>query len=219
MTEMVSLFERGGPLMWVLLILLALTVGVLLDRCIYFLSTSLPRSSMAEHWERRLAEYDRLPGSSEKLLEHLDLSLRPIERRAFFLWKENEPLRLARFLLDHPGVHPQEVRRFGEDLIWRMNRRTPALATLSQLSPLIGLLGTITGMIVAFSTISQTESPSMASLATGIWEALITTAAGLIVAIPAQAGHAILERLAARRIHLMNSISGLFLAGPAEEHP
>ncbi|MBE7437521.1 MAG: MotA/TolQ/ExbB proton channel family protein [Spirochaetales bacterium] len=174
---------------------------------------------MAEHWERRLAEYDRLPGSSEKLLEHLDLSLRPIERRAFFLWKENEPLRLARFLLDHPGVHPQEVRRFGEDLIWRMNRRTPALATLSQLSPLIGLLGTITGMIVAFSTISQTESPSMASLATGIWEALITTAAGLIVAIPAQAGHAILERLAARRIHLMNSISGLFLAGPAEEHP
>jgi len=98
-----------------------------------------------------------------------------------------------------------------------MNRRTPALATVSQLSPLVGLLGTIIGMILAFSTISATESPSMASLATGIWEALITTAAGLIVAIPAQAGHAILERLAARRIHLMNSISGLFLVKAAGE--
>lgn len=217
MGEIVALFGRGGPLMWVLLFLLAATIAILLDRGLYFLATSLPRNASAEHWERRLGSYPGLPESGAKLMEDLESSLRSYERRAFFLWKENEPLSMARFLLEHPGVRAAEVRRYGEDLIWRMNRRTPALATVSQLSPLVGLLGTIIGMILAFSTISATESPSMASLATGIWEALITTAAGLIVAIPAQAGHAILERQAARRIHLMNSISGLFLVKAAGE--
>ncbi|MCX8031707.1 MAG: MotA/TolQ/ExbB proton channel family protein, partial [Thermodesulfovibrionales bacterium] len=64
------------------------------------------------------------------------------------------------------------------------------------IAPLIGLTGTVTGMIKAFMVIehSTTVNPSM--LAGGIWEALLTTAAGLLVAIPIHIGHHYLEKRA-----------------------
>ena len=70
-----------------------------------------------------------------------------------------------------------------------LQRRLPALATLSHTSVLLGLLGTVTGMISSFQTI-QTQAVTLnavtvADLAGGVWQALITTVAGLIVAIPA----------------------------------
>ncbi len=62
------------------------------------------------------------------------------------------------------------------------------LATIAQIAPLLGLLGTVTGMIVAFSEISRQGTGNPAALADGIGQALVTTAAGLIVAIPALIG-------------------------------
>lgn len=56
---------------------------------------------------------------------------------------------------------------------------------VSMISPLMGLLGTVLGMVDVFKTISQNASPDAAMLASGIWEALITTIMGLTVAIPA----------------------------------
>ena len=65
---------------------------------------------------------------------------------------------------------------------------------VANLSPLLGLLGTVTGMVKVFAGISQTGSGvDPALLAGGIWEALLTTVAGLAVAIPALAAHYILE--------------------------
>ena len=58
------------------------------------------------------------------------------------------------------------------------------LSMSAQLSPLVGLLGTVTGMIVAFKVISETGTGDPKALANGISQALITTAAGLIVAVP-----------------------------------
>ncbi|WP_034385300.1 MotA/TolQ/ExbB proton channel family protein [Deinococcus sp. YIM 77859] len=58
-----------------------------------------------------------------------------------------------------------------------------ALGTAAQVAPLLGLLGTVIGMVRSFLVFSQTSSPTPAQLATGISEALINTAAGLIVAI------------------------------------
>lgn len=52
------------------------------------------------------------------------------------------------------------------------------------MSPMLGLLGTIFGMVGVFQTIGQNSAPDTAMLATGIWEALITTIMGLCVAIP-----------------------------------
>jgi biopolymer transport protein ExbB len=54
------------------------------------------------------------------------------------------------------------------------------------IGPLVGLLGTVTGMIQSFQDLAAAEGAANASvLADGIWEALLTTAAGLVVAIPA----------------------------------
>ena len=63
------------------------------------------------------------------------------------------------------------------------------LATIAQTAPLLGLLGTVTGMIIAFAEISQQGTGNPAALADGIGQALVTTAAGLIVAIPTLIGH------------------------------
>ena len=63
------------------------------------------------------------------------------------------------------------------------------LLTVANIAPLLGFLGTVSGMIHAFEAIAAAEEVSARLVATGIYEALITTAAGLIVAIPVQTAH------------------------------
>ncbi len=70
-----------------------------------------------------------------------------------------------------------------------LERYTGVVATVATVSPLLGLLGTITGMIRVFRDIASQANPQVSALAGGIWEALVTTAAGLTVAIPAYAMH------------------------------
>lgn len=81
----------------------------------------------------------------------------------------------------------------GRREVARMEQFMGALAALATISPLLGLLGTITGMIRTFQQVNQTAlaagDVSAGALANGIWEALITTAAGLTVAIPAYLMH------------------------------
>ncbi len=68
------------------------------------------------------------------------------------------------------------------------------IETIAMVSPLLGLLGTVLGMIQAFRSLEMAEgSANAALLAGGIWQALLTTAAGLIVALPAAAGAALLS--------------------------
>ena len=65
-----------------------------------------------------------------------------------------------------------------------LEKRVGILATVGNLAPLLGLLGTVSGMIKTFNVISVEGVGNPSSLAGGIAEALITTAAGLCVAIP-----------------------------------
>ena len=67
----------------------------------------------------------------------------------------------------------------------RLERHVPMLATTASISPFIGLFGTVVGIIIAFNSIGETGSTSLAVVAPGIAEALIATAAGLFAAIPA----------------------------------
>ena len=67
----------------------------------------------------------------------------------------------------------------------KLERRVPFLATTASITPFIGLLGTVWGIIIAFQGIGETGSTNLAVVAPGIAEALITTAAGLFAAIPA----------------------------------
>lgn len=77
------------------------------------------------------------------------------------------------------------MQEAGQEEIIDLERYLPILGTLVYVAPLLGLLGTVMGMIRVFIQIqAEAEFANAASLAGGIWEALITTAAGLAVAIP-----------------------------------
>jgi len=69
--------------------------------------------------------------------------------------------------------------------IERLEQRLTSLATLGNISPFVGLFGTVIGIMRSFEAISRTGSGGLASVSTGIAEALVATAAGLFVAIPA----------------------------------
>jgi biopolymer transport protein ExbB len=70
-----------------------------------------------------------------------------------------------------------------------LERGLVIMATVANLAPLVGFLGTVSGMIAAFEAIAQAEQVSAKLVAAGISEALITTMAGLIIAIPVQLAH------------------------------
>lgn len=72
-----------------------------------------------------------------------------------------------------------------EDTLAQEETGIPALSTCAAVSPLIGLFGTVWGLIHAFMSISLQKSADIAAVAPGIAEALITTLIGLCVAIPA----------------------------------
>lgn len=83
----------------------------------------------------------------------------------------------------------EEIRERMEDAarveIARLERRLAVVATIAQITPLLGFLGTVLGMIQMFRVIQEAQLPSPGQLAGGVWEALLTTAAGLAVAVPA----------------------------------
>lgn len=86
-----------------------------------------------------------------------------------------------------------------EKLIGEAEKRLSLLNIVAQTAPLLGLLGTVTGMIRAFIRIQALAGQvNPSDLAGGIWEALLTTAAGLIVAIPALIAYIAFSRLADR---------------------
>ena len=78
-----------------------------------------------------------------------------------------------------------QVMQSIDDCMYRQEKYVPFLSTSAAVSPLLGLFGTVWGLIHAFINISQKQSADIATVAPGIAEALITTLAGLIVAIPA----------------------------------
>lgn len=86
----------------------------------------------------------------------------------------------------------------------KLEYRLGALATLAVITPLIGLLGTVTGMIDIFSTVSSLSGYATATdLSAGIYKSLLTSAAGLMVAIPTYAGYMFLSAKVNRLMHEM----------------
>lgn len=94
---------------------------------------------------------------------------------------------LSRSDRDEDRIREAVVDR-GRREAFELERYTGVIGTIATVSPLIGLLGTITGMIKTFQSVdvsTQAGQVAASSMATGIWEALISTAGGLCVAIPA----------------------------------
>ncbi|MEX0284442.1 MAG: MotA/TolQ/ExbB proton channel family protein [Paracoccaceae bacterium] len=106
-----------------------------------------------------------------------------------------------------------ELMRRGNDEVMEMSKGIRLLELIAMISPLLGLLGTVLGMIQSFQELEMAEGAANASvLAGGIWQALLTTAAGLLVAIPAAVGAGLLSaRIDAAAQLIENAVGELLL--------
>ncbi len=92
-----------------------------------------------------------------------------------------------------------------EQELYRMRKRLPALQIIATISPLLGLLGTVTGEIKVFNVLGQLQGVSdPVAMSSGIAEALLTTAYGLIIAIPVSVIYSYLDSLVVKNVTSMN---------------
>ncbi len=104
-----------------------------------------------------------------------------------------------------------ELMRRGNAEVESMNRHIRLLELVAMVAPLLGLLGTVLGMIQSFQELEMAQGSANASvLAGGIWQALLTTAAGLVVAIPAAIGATLLATRIDGAAHDIETAVGQF---------
>ena len=162
-----NIFMMGGWMMWPLALVSVMTAAIIIERLLLFSSFSFPAKSFTEALEKAVE------GETAPLLEELGKA--PLLKRfAQILNSESHPNREAALRIE------------GEAVVHRLEKHLSLLSILARLAPLMGLLGTVLGMISTFSEIANAQAGvNMNQLAGGIWQALITTAAGLVIAIPA----------------------------------
>lgn len=177
---LVDQFFKGGPMMWPMLLCSLIALGVIIDR-LY----SLMRVPGEEEAEQQLnAAEDVLKsqgegGAVEQFRQGsgvLNFIFAALVKRYDTLVLENRT--------DMEDMRQELIMATEEAGELYLGRLLNALGTIGVLSPLMGLLGTIMGMINAFDAIARAGSGDPAAVALGISQALITTATGLIVAIP-----------------------------------
>ncbi len=160
-----NIFMMGGWMMWPLAIISIMAVAIIIERALFYVSFSFPGGTFTGLLEKA-ADGDLAPLVSEM---------------------EKTPL-LGSFAaaLARGGSNLEaKLRVEGEVVLKKLEARLSMLSILARLAPLMGLLGTVFGMISTFSEIANASSGvNMNQLAGGIWQALITTAAGLCIAIP-----------------------------------
>jgi len=101
----------------------------------------------------------------------------------------------------------EAIVQAGKEAAQKLHKYVGALATIGSISPSLGLLGTVTGMIGAFQVISAVGPGNPQAVSGDIAEALVTTAAGLIVAIPTIVAHNYLYKNANHLVLQMENIS------------
>jgi len=178
--------------MWVLLAFSVVGVAVIAERMIVYLGYGLG----SDRWLEGVLEEVRAGQTGEALTKAVAYR-HPVARVVEeYLKNLGRPAKVRR----------DNVSRRGTLVLEGVERRLRVLAALSHLAPLVGLLGTVLGMVVAFAQIQTLQGAAKPSdLAGGIWEALLTTVFGLAVAIPCMAAFHAFESHAdkiARRMEL-----------------
>jgi biopolymer transport protein ExbB len=118
-------------------------------------------------------------------------------------------------LADRPSRVEAEARRAGSQAVQGLEAYLALLAFIAQAAPLLGLLGTVVGMVELFLGLEGAglRDVDTSLLSAGIWKALLTTAAGLGVAVPTLAGHAYLaSRVDTFRLALLDAVERLITA-------
>lgn len=166
--NMAEILTKGGPVVWILVGYSAIGLAIVLERSLLFLrQRRLPRS-LQEQLRCLLDHPDKLESSAAQ---------------------PGPEYRILHAIMNADAGDVEDLRSVGNrvrgDELQRMEFGLRTLGILGNTAPLLGLLGTITGMIKAFMVIEQAGGKVDAqALAGGIWEAMITTGVGLAVAIP-----------------------------------
>ena len=165
-------FERGGPIMWPLLALSILGVTVIFWRWWALRQATTGVPAFLKELRGTLVSGD-VPGAIAVCERHGG----PVAS-------------IVKAALLRSGRSKDEVERALQDAsaheLSVLERGLPVLATVAMIAPLLGFLGTVTGMINSFEALASVGLNNPAAVAKGISEALITTAAGLAIAIPVQ---------------------------------
>lgn len=172
---MVELFFKGGPFMWPLLLMLFFGIVVSLERLWTLTRASIDTKQFFAEVQEALKQ--RGPEGAAEVCSNTRGPVASVLHAGL--------LRLERGI-DHVEKAIEEsgaveMAFLEKGMVW--------LSTVANIAPLLGFLGTVSGMINAFEAIRQAGDVDPSVVAGGISEALITTASGLIIAIPIQAFH------------------------------
>jgi biopolymer transport protein ExbB len=165
----IELFLRGGPVMWPLLITSVITLAVIIERAIFVVKESRKRDGECINHTLELVERGDLPGALSAAEGTQDFVCRIL---GYGLRHHRESLANA-----ISNAANRELKRFSRGL--------SVLDTAITLAPLLGLLGTVTGLIRSFRFMGSQELTTPVAITGGIAEALVATAFGLTIAIMA----------------------------------
>ena len=169
---MLELMQKGGVVMILIALLALIGTIIIIERLIFF---------------------RKIRGDEEKMINRLKSALEKGHFDEATSICENNPTPITNLMkvgIEHKDFSESEIKdtiMSAANLeIPRLERFLPALGTVAHIAPLLGLLGTVTGNIEAFGVLGQfAAGGDPRALANGIAEALLTTAAGIVVAVPA----------------------------------
>tara|TARA_B100000214_G_scaffold370849_1_gene346191 strand:- start:1962 stop:2591 length:630 start_codon:yes stop_codon:yes gene_type:complete len=173
-----SLLDLGGPVVYILLILSIYALAVILYKLHVFYKVEFFNnknlSASIDLWmsDKKKEAYDQLNETQNPESEVLSFTMYQLLKHKNISQKVESDVR-------------EEISRLSEERIDYYSSKLDSLQVIAAIAPLLGLLGTVFGMIEAFQQMeSAGKSVDPSILSGGIWEALLTTAAGLSVAIP-----------------------------------
>jgi len=169
-----QIFLAGGPVMWPILLCSIFALAIIMDKFWYLHKIRIDSQEFLGSILEKMKHHQ-----VKEALQVCDGTKSPI----------SHILKAGILKYDRPR---DQIKEAIEDAslyeIPKLEKNLSALATIAHISPLLGLLGTVTGMVRCFQTIQAKATSfhpvSPGDLAGGIWEALLTTVAGLVVAIP-----------------------------------
>ncbi|RBP79429.1 MotA/TolQ/ExbB proton channel family protein [Marinomonas rhizomae] len=206
--KIIDFLQVGGPVVWILMVFSVVALTIVLLKLWQFSSLraeSLRTSNLAlDQW--------RSEDNGDKALEKLD-EKRPIDALVGYT------MRALLATNTQADLIREEVERRAMNQLNQLRSYLRPLEIIATLSPLLGLLGTVLGMITAFQQMEGAGNqvdPSV--LSGGIWQALLTTAVGLAVAIPVVTLHSWLERKVERIAHNINdAVTQVFTSKQAKK--
>lgn len=187
---------QGGPVVLILMLMSLLATTIVLVKIWHLRHLGRGDEGAAEEGLRLLRH-----GQSTQAMDHLAGAPGPVSR---IVWHTIQGRRLAA----PDALVREEIERQGSRILSHYRSWLRPLEVIATLAPLLGLFGTVLGMIEAFRQMEAAGNQvNPAVLSGGIWEALLTTAVGLAVAIPVVAALNWLERRIERTAHGMDDMA------------